>query len=248
MRKWQVSLIAIILSVSLVGVLSVLIYKYYIVPRYMEPIVQDISDFVNQEEILDKLYSEAKALHESGMMDDSIYASFMRAYNESKRDDLEYANRVLEAHNSEDTLDTTQNSRSTKYASYKVGVEIIKVNDTDSNGKADVNYSDERTSERVKAEDVVEAEKIIEEAENSGDATPTPKAIESAYDKLRVNMTADEFSAFTKIMRKLDVETIKSYMTDKEGLKAYLHQKLTDDEYRQCVNLGYKYVYLFIED
>lgn len=245
MKKWHVVLVVSFLAVVLLTVSGVLVYKYYLMPKYIEPIVEDISEYVKQEEVLDKLYDEAVVLHDDGVIEDEIYSKFVRAYNTFKRDDVEYAQNVLEEHQSQDTLDAKNNSLSTKYASYKVGVETIQTNDTGENGKADVRYSDERTSDRIKAEDVVEAEKIIEEADKE---TPTPDAVKSAYEKLRTHMTAEEFSFFTKIMRKLDVDTLKTFLSDKEGLKAYLHENLTDEEYSKSVNLGYKYIYIFIDE
>lgn len=248
MKKWHIVLIASFLSVALIVVCGIMVYKYYILPRYIEPIVEEIGEYIKQDEVLDKLYDEAVILHDEGIIEDETYSRFVRAYNNHKRDDVEYAQNVLEAHEAQDTLDSQNDSISTKYASYKVGVETIRINDTNENGKADVRYSDERTSDRIKAEDVVEAEKIIEEAENNEETTATPDVVKSAYEKLRANMTAEEFSYFTKIMRKLDVDTLKTFLSDKEGLKAYLHENLTDDEYARSVNLGYKYIYIFIED
>ena len=246
MKKWHVAAISAILAIAVLVISGVLIYKYYLTPKYIEPIIEEISDYIKQERVLDKLYEEAMELHENGVIEDVTYSNFVRAYHKFKRDDVEYAKQVLKDHEGEDTLDTKKNSLSTKYASYKVGVETIQVNDGDENGKADVQYSDERTSDRVKAEDVVEAEKIIEEAENG--STPTPDIVKSAYDKLRFNMKSEEFSLFTTIMKKLDIEEMKEYISDKEGMKAYLHSRLTDEEYSSIVNLGYKYMYVFIDE
>ncbi len=247
MKKWQVVLLIVVLSVSVLGVSGVLIYRYYFVPRFVEPIVDEIGEYVNSEEVLDELYEEALRLHGEGDMDDNIYSSFIRAYKQHKRNNVDSAKEILAEYQAEDTLDRTNNAKSTKYASYKVGVETIQVNETESNGKSEVNYSDERTSDRIKAEDVVQAEKIIEKAENS-EPTQTPDDVRSAFDKLRANMSSQEFSTFTQIMRKLDINTLKQNIFDKQSLKAYLHQQLTDEEYKNCVNLGYKYVYLFIEN
>lgn len=246
MKRWHIALVASILVIAVLVISGVLVYKYYITPRYIEPIVEELGDYIKQDRVLDELYREAAELHENGVIEDVTYSNFVRAYNKFKRDDVEYAKQVLADHEEEDTLDTKKNSLSTKYASYKVGVETIQVNDSDENGKADVQYSDERTSDRVKAEDVVEAEKIIEEAENA--ATPTPDVVRSVYEKLRSNMTSEEFSAFTTIMKKLSIEEMKQYISDKEAMKAYLHSKLTDEEYSSIVNLGYKYVYVFIDE
>ena len=199
MKKWHIILLSSILVVAALGVCGVLVYKYYLTPKYIKPIVEEIGTVIRQEEVLDQLYEEAVVLHDEGAIEDVTYSNFVRAYNKFKRNDVEYANEVLESHESEDTLDTRKNARSTKYASYKVGVETIQINDTEENGKADVHYSDERTSDRIKAADVVEAERIIEEAEVA--PTETPDVVKSAYEKLRVNMTSEEFSTFTSIMK-----------------------------------------------
>ena len=99
----------------------------------------------------------------------------------------------------------------------------------------------------MKAENVVEAERILEESkENTDDNKKNDVAL--AYEKLRANMSSEEFSSFVSIMRKLDIEVLKTYVTDKEGLKTYLHQQLTNEEYKKIVNLGYKYVYIFINN
>lgn len=245
MKKWQFISIISVLTVAVAVLSGILIYRYYITPKYIEPIVETIGEYVKQDRILDGLYQEASKLYDEGVLEDETYSDFLRAYKSYKRNDLEYAKKVLEENKAEDTLDSKKNSKSTRYASYKVGVETIKVNDSDENGKADVQYSDERTSDRIKAEDVVEAEKIIEDSEK--EPTPTPDIVASAYEKLRNKMTTEEFSSFTKIMRKLDISVLKTYISDKEGLKAYLHSMLTDEEYSKIVNLGYKYVYVFME-
>lgn len=260
MKRWHILLLTIILSAGILGVSGILVYKYYFVPRYMEPIVEEIGNYVKKEDVMDSLYQEAERLHQDGVIEDDIYSKFMRAYNKYKRDDLEYAKKVLDNYNSDDSAEEQKTSLSTKYASYKVGVESILVNGSDSGGKADVKYSGERTSDRIKVDDVIEAEKIIENAEKSDKkdaefkedtedkSTPTPDVVKSAYDKLRTNMTADEFSSFTSIMKKLDIDTLKTYMSDKAGLKQYLRESLTDEEYSKIVNLGYKYVSIFIDD
>lgn len=248
MKKWKIVVLTSILTVIVMGLSAVLVYNFYIVPQYVEPIVQEISAYVNKEEILDKLYEEAIGAHDSGLIDDDVYAKFIRAYNKSKRNTVENAQEILDEYANDHTLSSAKNNtKSTKYAAYKVGVENVIVNEDEGGGKSEVNYSDERSNERVKAENVVEAERILEESkENTDDNKENDVAL--AYEKLRANMSSEEFSSFVSIMRKLDIEVLKTYVTDKEGLKTYLHQQLTNEEYKKIVNLGYKYVYIFVND
>ena len=144
-----------------------------------------------------------------------------------------------------------------RYASKRVGVEMIQVaDDEEDTGSSQTRYSTERTSDRVKAEDLVEAKKVLsseedevidgvtDEADSADDVVDT----KTAYQKLKDNMTADEFTTFAQIMQKMDVNTLMSLANDKEGLKEYMHSKLTDEQYKSIVNLGYKYAYVFLEE
>ncbi len=251
MKKWHIGLIVAAIAAVILGLTGTIVYKFYITPNYIEPIVEEISDYLKDEDVLEALYEEAVILHDEGVINDSTYSNFLRVYNERHRDDEEYARRILQEKNSEKNLESenNNNSVSARYASNKVGVEIIKVKDG-SGGKADVRYSDERTTDRIQVEDVIEAEKILEDVEKTEteEATSTPKTIKSVYEKLRANMESSEFSTFTKLMSKLDIDTLKTYITDKEGLKVYLHKQLSDDEYREAVRLAYKYVYILLDE
>lgn len=248
LKKWHIITGVSLIAVTLVIVLGSFVYNYFLLPKYIAPVVEDVSDYVSREEVLNKLYAEAVKLHEDGTMDDITYTTFLRAYSEHFRDDEAYAHRILAEREEYTNPVNEETALKTKYASHKVGIEIIKVNDGESVGKADTKYSDERNSNRVKAEDYVEAESIIEKANSTEEpATETPDVVKTAYDKLKSRMTAKEFSRFTKIMSKLDISTLKTFISDKEGLKEYLHSKLSDEEYREAVNLGYKYVYVFLE-
>ena len=61
MKKWKVVVLTSILTVVIIGLSAVLVYNYYIVPKYVEPIVQEIGAYVNKEDTLDKLYEEYKS-------------------------------------------------------------------------------------------------------------------------------------------------------------------------------------------
>ena len=58
MKKWHIMLILGVLGVGIFTMLGIVIYKYYIVPRHIEPIVEKIDEYVTQDDILDELYYE----------------------------------------------------------------------------------------------------------------------------------------------------------------------------------------------
>lgn len=258
MKRWHIIVISCVLAVGVLAAGGSFFYKYYIVPKYLEPVVEKVSTYLKDDDVLSELYDEAERLHDEGVIEDETYSDFINAYRKHSQNNEEAAKEILErAGEADDEADekAADSSVTARYASSRVGVEIIQTNDGSEKGKADTSYSSERTSDRIKSEDVVEAERIVEEA----NATPTPETeitdegsefdeqVETAYDILRENMSSDEYSAFASIMGKLDFDTLLSYASDKEGLKAYMHSVLSDDEYSNIVNLGYKYAYLFME-
>lgn len=258
MRRWQIISISVVAAVALLCIGGFVFYRYYLVPEYLEPVMEKVRDCVNEDEVLDTLYDQAVRFHDDGIMDDGVYDRFVDTYEKRTRDNESFAREILEAKEKDENDSTTEpTSVSAKYASTKVGVETIQTNDGESGGKSTKRYSEERSSARIKAEDVVEAEKVIYEIENSTEQPENEeeKAKTSAYAILKANMTADEFNSFLSIMGKLDTGVLASYadknsksLYDKEGLKEYLHSRLSNDEYKKIVNMGYKYLYLFMED
>lgn len=250
MKKWQKITGISLAIVMIIAAAGFMVYRFYIVPKYMDPLIKKFSVYIQDDQVLDSLYASAADLHDSGVLSDSIYTKFVTAYNKRNRDDIEYAHNILDG-DSADASDSssTTSSLSAKYASNKVGIEIIQTNDEGSGGKSTSTYSSSRTSERTRAEDRLEAEKILDEA--AADATEKPELDEeAAYKRLKDNMTSSEYSTLISVMAKLDKNVLKSFLNnkDKEGLKEYLHSKLNNDEYKKIVNLGYKYAYLFIND
>ncbi len=251
MKRWQVVVVISVLAVAAVVAGGTFFYRYYIVPKYLAPAVEKVSSYLQDDDVLAELYDQAERLHEDGVIEDETYSNFIRAYRKRLNNNEEAAKEILKsAGESIEEEESADSSVTTRYASNKVGVEIIQTNEG-GGGKSKTSYSSERTSDRIKAEDIVEAEKVIEEA----NATPAPEeeteetvdTVDEAYNKLRETMTSDEFSAFVSIMSKLDIDTLIENASNEEDLKAYMHSQLTDEEYRRIVDLGYKYAYLFME-
>lgn len=251
MKKWKIIVISVLAVAAVLAVGGSLFYNYYIVPKYINPVVDRVSTYLKDDKVLEELYDEAERLHEDGVIEDDTYSDFIRAYKKHESNNEESAKEILEAADEEnfEEEENADSSVTARYASNKVGVEIIKTNDGSNTGKSNMTYSSERTSDRVKAEDVVEAEKVLDNTEEPvvDENDSIDEQVESGYEILKKNMSSDEYSAFVSIMRKLDIDTLMKYASDKEQLKAYMHSCLTDEEYSNIVNLGYKYAYLFMQ-
>ena len=252
MKKWLKILIIVASVIAVLSLSGFFVFKYYIEPKIAEPVVNALADILTSESSLKDLYENASAEHDAGNLDDDIYTKFINAYNKHTRDDEEFAHEVLDTPegNSDDEINAETSSLHAKYASHKVGVEIIKTTEDENAGKASTTYSSERNSNRPNSEDAIDAKKIRDEQESGEKSTEKPIDTRSAYAKLKENMDASEFTTFVTIMAKLDINTIRGFAdaADKQGLKDYLHSRLNNNEYKKIVNLGYKYAYLFMED
>lgn len=252
MKKWHKVLIVACVAAAVVITAGFMVFRYFIEPKLAEPIINQVAEMLKNEDTIKQLYDNAVLEHANGNLSDEIYTKFISVYNKHKRNDEQFAKDVLESEDEHayDDKDVETSSLSAKYASHKVGVEIINSNDGEAKGKSGSTYSEERNSERTKAEDIVDAKKIISEKEGDTPSTKEPLDESAAYAKLKENMTASEFTTFVSIMTKLDINDLRKYASeyDKTGLKEYLHSRLNNKEYKDIVNLGYKYIYLFLDD
>lgn len=254
MKRWHFLAGAAILVITLLLAAGSMVYKYVIVPHYIEPFAKKFGEALQDDKLLDVLYEQANMLHGEGVLDDDIYADFISAYNKRNRNEDQLLQAVPSNDIDDEDEDGSKSSRIKKanYASARVGVDLIKTNDGDAGGRADRTYSSERNSNRPKAEDIVEAEKIrsgILEIGETPEPTENPLSDEeAAYKKLMSHMSSSEAARFMAIMSKLDRDILRSYYenTDIEGLKVYLREQLSEDEYKDIVDMGYKYMDLFI--
>lgn len=255
MKKWHIITGSIILFIALVVAIFSLTYRYYIVPKFVEPFAQQASEKLKDDSFLDALYNQATKMHNDGTLDDDVYSSFIVAYNRHNRDSEEHANDVIGESYEDEAVEAALNTKRASYASTKVGIDLIETNDGEPYGKGNSSYSAERNSNRPKVEDIVEAEKAragLQKSDADATEAPTesPEELEAkALKKLMDNMSASEANRFRTLMGKLDINVLRSYSDGQnlDELREYLHSNLNDDEYKELVNMGYKYMNLFIE-
>ncbi|MBR0366492.1 MAG: hypothetical protein IJH94_06810 [Clostridia bacterium] len=253
MKRWHIIAGSVVLFIALVVAILSLVFRYVIVPNYIQPFATKASEKLKDDAFLDSLYDQATKLHDDGTLKDDVYSRFIAAYNRHNSDKNEFADEVLGDDYDDTYAESASNTKRASYASTKVGIDLIQTNDSGISGKADSSYSAERNSNRTKAEDIVEAEKIrsgLANSEATEAPTDTPEEMEAkAMQKLMDNMTASEAAKFRSLMQKLDLDVLRSHSDghDLDGLREYLHSNLNDTEYRELVNLGYKYMNLFIE-
>ncbi|MGN1115773.1 MAG: hypothetical protein ACI4TH_04330, partial [Candidatus Ornithomonoglobus sp.] len=96
MKRWHIIALTVLAVAAALIVGGSFFYKYYIVPRYMEPIMQEVQERLRADDALDSLYEEAVRFHDEGVMDDETYANFMRTYKEFSANTEDTIRAVLE--------------------------------------------------------------------------------------------------------------------------------------------------------
>lgn len=257
MKKWQIIVLSVIAAAAVLAATGTVFYKYYLVPKYMRPIAEKVTEYLDDDDVLDEVYSDVVRLHDEGKLDDDKYSEFIRKYKAYERETAQSeadAREIIEEKEQENKQNGTDTqSLTAKYASNRVGVQIIQTNDgSDSVGKSSVRYSSERTSDRLKAEDVVEAEKIISETdeEDSPDTDSEDEELKTGderADRILEKMTKEDRSLAMSLLGKVDRNYAESLLGDWESLKEYLHSELTDEEYDQLRVLRAKYATELLE-
>lgn len=258
MKKWQIIVLSVIAAAAVLAATGTVFYKYYLVPKYMRPIAEKVTEYLEDDDILDEVYSDVVRLHDEGKLDDDKYSDFIRKYKAHERETAQSeadAREIIEEKEQEGKQNGADTqSLTAKYASNRVGVQIIQTNDdSESTGKSSVRYSSERTSDRLKAEDVVEAEKIISETDekdsdgSNSDDDEKIKTGDERADKILEKMTKEDRSIAMSLLGKVDRSHAESLLNDLDGLKEYLHSKLTDDEFDQLRVLRAKYAAELLE-
>lgn len=241
MKKWHIVAISTGIMVVAITVCASLILSLVMKPKIVEPVIEKACLMVDNN-VIELLKSESRTLREDGVIDDSTFVTFQRAYKEHIRDDEAYVNEIMTAIPDDDRIiNEENNSIKTKYASYKVGVEVVKVNDSGKNGKAGLTYSSVRTSERIKAEDYIEAEKLSTQTKDDSESEV------SNFEKLKAVMTNSEFSKFVKVVGEIDTAELEAALDGGADIKQLLTESLDEEQYKTLINYVYKYVTIFMD-
>lgn len=241
MKKWHIVAISTGIMVVAITVCASLILSLVMKPKIVEPVIEKACLMVDNN-VIELLKSESRTLREDGVIDDSTFVTFQRAYKEHIRDDEAYVNEIMTAIPDDDRIiNEENNSIKTKYASYKVGVEVVKVNESGKNGKADLTYSSVRTSERIKAEDYIEAEKLSTQTKDDSESEV------SNFEKLKAVMTNSEFSKLVKVVAEVDASELEAALDGGADIKQLLTESLDEEQYKTLINYVYKYVTIFMD-
>lgn len=248
MKKWQIISIAVAAVIALLVSGGALIYKYYVVPKFMEPLAEKITDLFASDDVVDELYDVATEMHDNGTLDDDTYSSFVKKYKSRKKamSDDDFLRMALEG-KAQDGEIVKDGEFTARYAANRVGVQMIQTDDGTAEGKADTRYSTERTSDRLKAEDIIAAEKMLADDEALADAEEEER--NKKIERILNRMTGEDRPIAMRLMSKVDLDyALQLYYSDYRELKEYLKSCLNEDEINELKVLAVKYSSIAMEE
>lgn len=254
----------ILIAVAAVAALTVggmSVYKFIIVPKYIEPLLDSAAEMMKDDDVRDTVTSIAEDLADRGVLDENTFREYMkksRQYeNSSKMSDTLAEDMPVsgERINTSSVYDENDSEEEKESLDSSLGIERARVLEKSDTSEARVNESyskrfNENNSneesltenDRYTLNDAVEGEKISK-TDNS-----SKNRASRLYDKIVGAMSASERKVFFGVIGKADTNKLLELRSDKQGAKEYLQSILDNDEYAKAVEIFYKYAPLLYEE
>lgn len=253
----------ILLSVTVLLVIAVIggvcTYKYYVVPKHIEPMLQLASEALKDSETQLMLADFADELVEEGVLGNSTAKNYIRGINKQQLANRETSEEEdaldsilteedIQKHFDEEKENANKRDNESMIVAYSsnsyLGIESIKsdADSQDSEPSSYHTYSDKQ--EYVKDNQSADAK-----AQQTQTITQEEKN-KSLYNKVINAMNTNERSTFFSVMTKVSIAEMRELYNSgsKEGIKTYLKEKLDKDTYKKSVSIFYKYAHLLYEE
>ena len=217
MKRWKIILISVILALLLLGGGGICVYRFFIVPRYLEPLLQTAVTILESEEVQKEISSLVKDFSDQGLLDEELLKQYLSLYEKKNKD----------------TTPDTSNEPSQKTntpSENSVGAKNIKVQENDSGTR--YSYSNNTPSTNLITP---------EESKTSGLVS------KSLYQRIKENVAPEDLNRGYQLAAKFNISKVQSLMSNREELKKYVRSVLTDSEYSEVVAFYIKYSYLLEE-
>lgn len=274
MRLWKKILVLVAAALAILGVGGISVYKFIVVPKYIEPVLITASSALRNADVQDAITEIAEDLADRGIINEATLKNYMRQARKytsaEKSSNAVYSSKInmmneekpladessvgerINTGNSNDTTLTAQTSRSS------LGVNTVRSSE-DAEGYARVNetYSNKFNtdhSDDVNADE--EPEMLTLDQQTSEELSPEAKeAISSSranslYNKIINAMSMHERTVFFSVIGKADTDKLMSLYknSDRSGAKEYLQSILSSDEYAEAVDIFFRYAPLLLEE
>lgn len=271
MSLWKKILLIVGGVIALLAIGGVSLYKFVIVPKYIEPVLVSASTALKDSEVQDAIAEIGTDLVDRGVIDENTLRNYMRKarkYTSAEQDSttrssrLDSNNTLSQTDGMLDTETSTSNSGDettiqSQSAKSSLGIKNIKTAErTDAEARVNESYSQKFNSDRASEMEMENENSYTFDKSNTEELTPeAQKAISDTrakklYDKIMGAMSLHERTVFFSVVEKADTDKLMTLYknSDREGAKEYLQSVLSGNEYSEAVEIFFKYAPLLFEE
>lgn len=274
MQNWKRVLLLVAVVIALLASGGAALYKFIIVPKYIEPILVSVSTVMRDPDIQDTIVNVADDLSDKGVIDENVLKNYLRKakrYTTAERVAMSgtRTTKSSSTDNSEKNTNNDEKITDAQYAKSVLGIDEMSLSSNNTeNARVNESYSSKYSSYNNDDDDLLEIEygpdsetdEIQQKYLDSSDKADTmgsevSKAVSDTragilYNKIMSAMTASERAVFFSVVAKTDVnQLMQMYKTsNKSGAKQYLQSVLESNEYSEAVEIFFKYAPLLIEE
>ena len=274
MQNWKRVLLLVAVVIALLASGGAALYKFIIVPKYIEPILVSVSTVMRDPDIQDTIVNVADDLSDKGVIDENVLKNYLRKakrYTTAERVAMSgtRTTKSSSTDNSEKNTNNDEKITDAQYAKSVLGIDEMSLSSNNTeNARVNESYSSKYSSYNNDDDDLLEIEygpdsetdEIQQKYLDSSDKADTmgsevSKAVSDTragilYNKIMSAMTASERAVFFSVVAKTDVnQLMQMYKTsNKSGAKQYLQSVLESNEYSEAVEIFFKYAPLPIEE
>ncbi len=272
MSLWKKILLIAGGVIALLVIGGVSLYKFVIVPKYIEPVLVSAATALKDSEVQDAIAEIGADLADRGVIDENTLRNYMRKarkYTSAEQGSTTSSSR-LDSNDmlsqtdgiSDNTGTDTKNSGDettiqSQSAKSSLGIKNIKTAErTDAEARVNESYSQKFNSDRVSDMEMENENAYTFDKSNTEELTPeAQKAISDTrakklYDKIMGAMSLHERTVFFSVVEKADTDKLMTLYknSDREGAKEYLQSVLSGNEYSEAVEIFFKYAPLLFEE
>lgn len=240
MKKWQIVLVSVVVFVGLIAAAGAGLYKYYVVPNYIEPALVQVTSIFDDDDFTEGITKEIKRLKEEGKLSGEEVEKYLAKHEEKASESAD----ASAGDASESAADKTDGSGAssggeTAQTQSNLGMANIKVRDesSESSGSARTHYYKDSGDGGADYELEGETPKNTVSKSDLKDMSS-----EELYAKAKSIMSAADFSKAMALKDKVDISRLKALKAEGgSAVTAYLQEVLTESEYLDALDIYMRY-------
>ena len=243
MKKIKIILVAVITAVIILAAAGVGIYKFYLVPNYIEPALVKVTEVMEDDEFSTGITKQIKRLYDQGKLTGAQIEEYLAKHSSELKSDNAEEDISLQNENEEDSEAFAQDENGVEQqnendVNSQLGIESVKIkdeNDESSNDSRIHYYKDDDSNNNSSSESSA-SDKTVSKSELR------TMSSDELYEKAKSIMSASDFSRAMAIKNKIDISTAVSMKNQgMDALNSYLQSALTENEYLDALDLYVKY-------